>query len=175
MKSLLNATIVLTLALACTAPAVAAAAKPAGKPTAKPTKAQTTEDDFLKLAEAYQGGYLQLLAASAAQVYSTAGIVGTAFSKGQLDGPTAADQLSDTQVLHSVCYSTLLDIQQATPKDDAASSAQIGQLAAVFVAENQLLLALGDVFSNPSDTNAKRVETARAGVQKALHDVLGLE
>src|SRR5687768_3861832 len=78
--------------------------------------AELTPDQFLRLAEAYQGGYLQLLAASALQVYSTAGLVATDFSEGRRDGVASADTLADTQLLHSVSYATLLEVQKNTPK-----------------------------------------------------------
>ena len=138
----------------------------AGQPQAG--HAEVTPDQFVKLAEAYQSGYLQLLAASALQVYSTAGIVATEFSAGKRSGLDAADALADTTLLHSVAYSTLLEVQKSTPKDDAKAAGHIGKLAAVLVAEQQLLGALQDVFSNPTDKNAQRVQTARESVSKLL-------
>jgi hypothetical protein len=134
--------------------------------------AEVTPDQFVALAESYQSGYLQLLAASALQVYSTAGIVATEFSSGKRSGVDSADALADTTLLHSVAYSTLLEVQKATPKDDAKSQAQIGKLAAVLVGEQQLLGALTDVFSNPTEKNAQRVQTAKESVGKLL-DKLG--
>jgi len=142
--------------------AVALFAQPAA------ARAEVTPDQFLKLAEAYQGGYLQLLAASALQVYSTAGLVATEFSSGKRSGVDAADALADTSLLHCVAYSTLLEVQKATPKEDAKANAQVGKLAAVLVAEQQLLSALQDVFSNPTDKNARRVQTAKENVGKLL-------
>jgi hypothetical protein len=133
-----------------------------------PARAEVTPEQFVKLAEAYQGGYLQLLAASALQVYSTAGIVATEFSSGKRSGVDAADALADTTLLHGVAYSSLLEVQKATPKEDAKATTQIGKLAGVLVAEQQLLGALQDVFSNPTDKNAARVQTAKENVGKLL-------
>ncbi len=133
-----------------------------------PARAQVTPEQFVRLAEAYQSGYLQLLTASALQVYSTAGLVATEFSAGRRSGVDAADALADTTLLHSVAYTSLLEVQKATPKEDAQSAAEIGKLAAVLVAEQQLLGALTDVFSNPTDKNAQRVQTAKENVGKLL-------
>jgi hypothetical protein len=133
-----------------------------------PASADVTPEQFVKLAQAYQGGYLQLLAASALQVYSTTGILATEFSEGKRTGVDAADALADTTLLHGVAYSSLLEVQKATPKEDAKATAQIGRLAAALVAEQKLLGALQDVFSNPTDKNAQRVQTAKENVGKLL-------
>jgi hypothetical protein len=135
--------------------------------------AELTPAQFVELAETYQAGYLQLLGASALQIYSTAGLIGTDFSRGLMDGPEAADALADTALLHGVSYATLLEVQQRTPKEDAAAHGEIGKLAAVLVEEQVLLLALQDVFSNPTDGNAKRVDTAKKNVGGMLEDLLG--
>ncbi len=137
---------------------------------ALPTHASATisSGQFLELADAYQNGYLQLLAASTLQIYSTAGLVGTAFRQGEMDGPGAADALSDITLLHGVCYATLLEVQKTTPHDDKVSANELGKLAAVLVEQQHLLLALQDVFSNPTDSNAERVQTAKENVSKLL-------
>jgi hypothetical protein len=135
-------------------------------------RAEMGPEEFLKLAQSYQSGYLQLLAVSAVEVYSTSGLIGTAFSKGQMSGPEAAEALTDTRMLHSVSYSTLLDVQKNTPAEDKDAARRVGQLAAALLAEQQLLDALGDVFSNPTSGNAKRVESARSEVDRQLDELL---
>ena len=80
----------------------------------------------------------------------------------------SADALADTGLLHGVCYATLLEIQKSTPKDDAQSVAEIGKLAAVLVEEQHLLLALQDVFANPTEKNAQRVQTSKENVGQLL-------
>lgn len=134
----------------------------------EPASAEVSPEQFLKLVDAYQGGYLDLLSASALQVYSTAGLVAMEFSAGKRSGVDSADALADTALLHSVAYSSLLEVQKATPKDDAKAQAEIGKLAAVLVAEQQLLTALNDAFSNPTQKNAQRVQTAQENVDKLL-------
>jgi hypothetical protein len=135
---------------------------------AAPARAEVTPEQFVALAESYQRGYLDLMSATALQVYSTAGLVAMDFNAGKRSGVDAADALEDTALLHSVAYASLLEVQKATPKDDGASRGEIGRLAAVLVAEQQLLTALNDVFSNPTQKNAQRVQSAQEGVGKVL-------
>jgi CRISPR/Cas system-associated exonuclease Cas4 (RecB family) len=138
---------------------------------AAPVRAELTPEQFVDLAQAYQDGYLQLAVAAAVQVYSGAGLIASEFSAGRIDGPAAMEALSDNALLHGVSYATLLEIQRKTPKEDKVATQQIGRLAEVLVLEQDLLTALSDVLSYPTDNNAKRVETARNRVDEALEEL----
>ena len=141
------------------------AAQPAGaageEQTAQPP-------DMIALAEAYQTGYLQVVAVSCFQLYSSSGIIAADFAKGNIDAVTALDALDQNSLLHSVCYTTLTAIQQLTPPADSIALAEIARLLELLTAEDELLSALADVVTDPTEEKAAAVETARAKVEQTL-------
>jgi hypothetical protein len=174
-----------TTALACAfmfaPPALAAPgeqrpgqAEAAGQ-AAESSAAPLSEDQFLDLVSAYQGGYFQLAAVSAFQVYSAAGLIDGSFRAGFIDGPTALDLLGQNSLLHSVCYSTLDQIHSLTPPDDAVAQGEMARLNTVLNAEGVLLSALGDLFAAPGDVNAAAADKARAELEKVLDSFMGPE
>jgi hypothetical protein len=134
----------------------------------QPGRAEMEPEQFLRLAESYQSGYLRVVAVSCYQIYSSTGVIATAFSEGHIDGPQAMEALGDNGLLHSVCYSTLLDVQQNTPEEDKASRREIAKLAELLVLEDNLLRSLSDVFSYPGAEAEKKVEAARRKVEQKL-------
>jgi len=124
--------------------------------------------DMIALAEAYQTGYLQVVAISCFQLYSSSGIIATDFAKGNIDAATALDALDQNSLLHSVCYTTLTTIQELTPAADSIALAEIARLLGLLTAEDELLSSLADVITDPTDEQAAAVEAARAKVEQTL-------
>jgi hypothetical protein len=130
--------------------------------------ADPDSERLVQLVEAYQSGYLQVTAVSCYQIFSSTGLIANAFAAGSIDGPAALQQLAENSLLHSVCYTTLLDIQNLTPVSDKTARAEIDRLARLLVLEDEVLTALSDVFAYPDDAKAAKVEQARARVAKEL-------
>ena len=124
--------------------------------------------ELLDLAEAYQTGYLQVVAVCCYQLYSTCGIVAADYTGGYIDTETALFALDESGLLHSVCTSTLGTIRAVTPAGDTVALDEIGRLEAMLNAEGALLGALRDVIAEPTEERAAAVETARLEVVKAL-------
>lgn len=123
---------------------------------------------LLELASTYQSSYLQVVAVSCFQLYSSTGIIATDFSHGYLAATTALDALEKNTLLLSVCLTTLTDLREITPADDTPALAEIDRLLGILNAENELVNALTEVCLNPSDTNSALVETTRGRVEAAL-------
>jgi hypothetical protein len=148
----------------CAPPPALAADAPAKQP---PPAAQPASDP-LALFEAYQGGYLQVVAVACFQLYYSAGIIATDFTKNHIDADTATFALQKNSLLQSVCITTIKDIFDKTPADDTVARAEIKRLWDILISEDALLRALADALaSNSADSQAK-VETARQGVEKLL-------
>jgi hypothetical protein len=130
--------------------------------------AAETPEAVIQLVEAYQGGYLEVVAVSCYQIFSSTGLIANAFADGGLEGPAALDQLSHNSLLHSACYTTLVRIQQLTPIEDSVARAEIQRLAEILELEDTMLRTLADVFSYPDDAAAAKVEKARRAVADAL-------
>lgn len=143
-----------------------------GDPAAPP---KSGEEAFLDLVSAYQSGYLQVVAVSCYQLYAGAGLVEGAFRAGHIDGPTALDILGQNSLLHSVCYTTLVDIQALTPMEDRVAQTEINRLGLLLETENQLLIALSDFFAQPTEANGQKVDAARAGVEQTLDQYAGTD
>jgi hypothetical protein len=124
--------------------------------------------DMIALAEAYQTGYLQVVAISCFQLYSSTGIIATDFAQGNIQAGTALDALDQNSLLHSACYTTLTAIQQLTPAADTIALAEIGRLLGLLEAEDELLSGLADVIADPTEEHAEAVEAARAKVEQTL-------
>lgn len=123
---------------------------------------------FLELAEAYQVGYMQVVACCCYQLYVSTGIIATDFANGYIDGETALAALDENSLLHSVCHVTLLDIQNLTPADDVIAHRELGKLLTVLASEQQLLAAIRAVMETPTDENASAVDSARQRVEQAI-------
>jgi hypothetical protein len=124
--------------------------------------------DMVALAEAYQKGYLQVVAIACFQLYSSSGIIATDFSKGNIDAVTALDALDEDSLLHSACYTTLMAIQELTPPTDSIALAEIAKLLGLLTAEDELITALDDVITDPTADKAAVVEAARTKVEQTL-------
>ena len=129
--------------------------------------------DILALAEAYQSGYLQVVAIACFQLYSMTGIIATDFQAGNVDAPKALNALDQNALLHSACYTSLRNVQQLTPADDPVARQEMGQLASILEAEDALLKAVEEAISQPSKTGNAAMETARGQVEAALRSYSG--
>ena len=130
-------------------------------------------DDPLDLIEAYQSGYFQVVAVSCFQLYASTGIIDSNYNGGFIDGETALLALEQNSLLHSVCVTTLARIEELTPADDELAQDEIGRLLAVLGAEGELIRALRDAFTEPSEENDARVEAALSAVEEALESYVG--
>lgn len=126
----------------------------------------------LELAEAYQVGYMQVVACCCYQLYVSTGIIATDFSNGYIDAETAFAALDENSLLHGVCHTTLLDIQKVTPADDVITNRELGSLLTVLTAEQQLLEAIRAVMTTPTDENAAAVEYARQRAELAMDEYI---
>lgn len=125
-------------------------------------------EDLLDLATAYQSSYFQMVAVSCFQLYSSTGIIATDFANGFIDTSTALSALDQNGLLLSVGLTTLTDLQALTPDDDKVARAEIAGLLAILTAEEQLLSALGEVCTAPTEANSAQVEAQRNRVEAAL-------
>jgi hypothetical protein len=136
---------------------------------ASPVQAQEAEPaDPLALFEAYQVGFLQVVAVSCYQVYSSVGIVATDYSNGYINEETAGFALSESALLLGACSASVLEISQLTPEGDEAALAELDRLAGLLVALNELVSELDQLLDSPDDEQAAAVEDARARVEQLL-------
>ncbi len=127
-------------------------------------------DDALELFAAYQVGYLQVVAHSCFQLYSSTGIIATDFAEGHINADTALYALEHNLLMHSVCVTTLIEIKSLTPEADAVAHAEFDRLGSILDAEGQLLSDLEDVILHPNDENTARVESSRAALELLLDE-----
>ena len=145
---------------------------------ALPTAAQESSESLMpleqeyevlvELARAYQTGYLEVVALSCFQIYASTGVIATDFSNGFISPDTALNALDKNRLLHSSCYTSLQTIIELTPPGDELTNSELNRLMSLIVAEDVLLTAVAEVFSEPTDANAAAVETARAQVEELL-------
>lgn len=129
---------------------------------------QEPQSDPLALFEAYQVGFLQVVAVSCYQIYSATGIVATDYANGYIDEDTARFALDQNALLLSTCSANLIEVGKLTPADDETASAELDRLGGLLDALNQLISALDDLLDNPDDAQAAVVEQARSNVEQLL-------
>ena len=129
--------------------------------------------DPFALFEAYQVGYLQVVAISCFQLYSSAGIIATDLSDGHIDGVTALYALEQNRLLLSACMTTLDSIASLTPVTDEAATAELLRLSGLLSAIGELYSALDDVCLEPTETNAANVEAERVEVEALFDEYVG--
>lgn len=129
-----------------------------------------TAEEALALFEAYQGGYEQVVAIAAYQLYYSTGLIDTEFKNGHIDAATATFALQQNSLLHSACLTTITDVCAKTPAGDGAALAELGRIKDVLLKEDDLLRALSDLFGNPSEEAAAAAEQARQAVAAALDE-----
>jgi hypothetical protein len=134
-------------------------------PEAGPTSAAP---NGLELAATYQSGYLQVVAVSCYQLYSSTGIIQTNLVDGMISPATALTALEHNSLLQSVCLTTLSDIRALTPDADAAGQAELDRLLSIATTEGELLRALQDYCTAPSDATATALDAAQQQVEAAL-------
>lgn len=122
----------------------------------------------LALFEAYQVGFLQVVAVSCYQVYSATGIVATDYANGYIDEQTASFALSESALLLGACSASVLEVSRLTPAEDAAALAELDRLGELLAALNELVSSLDQLLDNPEDEQAAAVEDARATVEQLL-------
>lgn len=125
---------------------------------------------LLTLAEAYQTNYLEVVAICCYQLYATTGIVATDYANGYIDAEAALSALDGNSLLQSSCQSTLTEIIELTPDEDAVLHSEARRLLAIIEAEGELLSALREVCLNPDDSNVALTEAARQTVEQLLND-----
>jgi hypothetical protein len=158
----------LLLASVLTAPALAAPVAAAQPVTPDEQAAKQQFDAMLELFDAYQGGYLQVVAVACFQLYYSTGIIATDFSAGNIDAETAAFALQKNSLLHSVCVTTIQDIFDKTPADDSVARQELKRLWDILITEDALLRALTDATGQPGAEAQAAVDTARQAVSAAL-------
>ena len=165
-----RSTLGLALVLGCAlmAPALGAPAAPAQPMTPEEQAAKQQFDAMLTLFEAYQGGYMQVIAVACFQLYYSTGIIATDLSNGYIDADTAAFALQKNSLLHSVCLTTLKDIFDKTPADDTVARQELKRLWDILITEDALLRALGDALGKPSTEAQAAVDQARQAAADAL-------
>ena len=100
-------------------------------------------------------------------------MVATDFANGFITVETGLYALEQNRLLLSACHSTLGDIIALTPENDEEAQAGLSRLLALLNAEDALLSALTDLFGEPNDERARRVEEARAAVEQMLTEYTG--
>jgi len=139
--------------------------------TPAPAPAQEEEqrmENILALFEAYQVGFLQVVAISCYQVYSSTGIIATDYANGYIDEDTAGFALSQNALLLSACSSNVLEVSRLTAAEDTTTHAELDRIEDLLAALNQLVTALDELLDNPEDAQAQAVEDARAEVERLL-------
>jgi hypothetical protein len=132
---------------------------PAAAPEPGASAERSGEEAFLDLISAYQSGYLQVVAVSCYQLYAGAGLVEGAFRAGHIDGPTALDILGQNSLLHSVCYSSLQDIQSLTPAGDTVARGEMNKLGSRWKPRTACSLPSRTSSRPPATRTAKRWTT----------------
>jgi len=128
------------------------------------------EGRIFQLADAYQDGYLKLATVSAYSVYSTTGIIFGDFVNGVIDGGTAINAMEQIALLQSVCYTTIVEVEELTPESDSAGLAEIRAIRNLLEKENGLLSALLDLFSEGGEAEVEAVQIQLGLVEQALDD-----
>lgn len=171
MKLKLLTTVLLgTLAIVGTAYAAPTPAKakpvppPAAAAKAPATQEATVAPDPVRLAGAYQSGYLSIMAAACFQLYSSMGIIASDIAAGHINGETALAALDQNALLLTACTGSLADVRELTSADDAQAGVILGRLDEMLTALGALDNALVDVASAK---DAKAQQAAVPGVDKA--------
>jgi len=129
---------------------------------------EPAKSDPLALFEAYQVGFLQVVAVSCYQVYSSTGIVATDYANGYVDEDTARFALDQNALLLSACSANVIEVGKLTPAEDTAASAELDRLGELLDALSGLITALDELLDNPDDAQEQAVEDARSRVEQLL-------
>lgn len=150
--------------------ATAALLLPAGTVLAQDGEAQPGggQSSIVELAGAYQGGYLQVVSICGFQLYNTLGIIHSDLVNGVIDPPTALSSLEYNSLLQSACHTSLEDIRALTPVQDTMALAELEALQGIMTAEGELIRALIDFASEPSDAHYAAADSARRQVETLL-------
>ena len=132
-------------------------------------------EELLHLAAAYQSSYFDLVAMSCFQLYSSTGIIATDYARGYIGADTALDALDHNMLLLTACLTTLEQIRELTPADDGVVLAEIARLDGILLAEHELLTAVNEVCTNPSDRTEAEVESCRQRVEAALDEYVTVD
>jgi hypothetical protein len=128
------------------------------------------QPDPLALCEAYQVGFLQVVAVCCYQAYSSVGIVATDYANGYIDEDTARFALSENALLLGACSAGVLEVIRLTPDEDQAALSELGRLEELLGALNQLVSELDLLLDNPDAEREQAVEDARSTVEQLLED-----
>ena len=146
---------------------------PAWAQSAEGAQAAPSPQNALELAAAYQSGYLQVVAVSCFQLYSSTGIIQTDLESGIISPATALTALEHNSLLHSVCMTTLSDIRELTPVTDTVGITELDRLLALLTAEGDLLRALQDFCLSQTEATYTAVCRAQEQVEEALTEYAG--
>lgn len=124
--------------------------------------------DPLALCEAYQSGFLQVVAVCCYQVYSAVGIVATDYANGYIDEDTARFALSENALLLGACTAGVLEVIRLTPEQDHAALGELGRLEELLGALNRLVSELDLLLDDPDAEREQAVEDARSAAERLL-------
>lgn len=125
-------------------------------------------EQLLQLFEAYQGGYLQVVAVACFQLYYSTGIIATDVANSSIDGETALYALQKNSLLNSTCVTTLAQIFELTPEADTSARGELKRLWDILILEDTLSRALADSLGSDDPALVAAVDKARADVEQAL-------
>lgn len=149
----------------------------AGQPVLADSGADSAgEERALRLAAAYQSGYLNVTATACFQLYSSMGIIAGDLAAGYITGATALSALEQNGLLLSVCQSSLEEVQLLTGADDKQGTELLLRIGGMLEALGGLHSALVGAATAPRGDAQQRqaaeraVDTARAAVETALEN-----
>jgi hypothetical protein len=132
------------------------------------------EDSIVRLAVAYQAGFLSVSAAACFHLYSSMGIIASDLSAGYVTSASALDALDQTSLLLTVCQGSVDEITALTPSDDSQAQMLLGRIGKMLDSLAKLHFALVEAAS-AQRTDASRareletaVEDARKGVEASF-------
>ncbi len=134
-----------------------------------PAAAQNEEQaDPLALFEAYQVGFLEVVAVSCYQVYSSVGIIATDYANGYIDEDTARFALGENALLLGACSAGVLEVGRLTPEGDSKALAELERLGELLGALNRLVSELDVLLASPGPQQEQAVEDARSAAEQLL-------
>lgn len=130
-------------------------------------------EDALELFTAYQQGYLDVVAVSCFQLYSSSGVVTTDYLNDYIDADTALEALDHNRLLLSVCITTLERIRGKTPVDDIEAHREFNRLGTMLTALRSYLDASSRFMLEPTQDAADAADVAQFALDQAMEEFAG--